>query len=188
MSDISGSAIESGEKKVEEVMNEEQSNETLDETNGTGEDKNSVVRNPDDVFVGVIMESLTMNSGLYKKSVDYLKEHIHDIIDMTDVNPMVDLLPRLMEHVEKLASSGLDGPQKRKLVLRLMNWILDNAEELGLDTLHERADDMRTFINDVAPSMIDLIVAATRGKLNINMIAEASSRCLPLCCGIISRS
>lgn len=142
-----------------------------------------VVNDVNDVVVGVIVDSMKKNGGLYKLGIEFLKDNAKELIDENDKNPLLDLLPRLMEWVEKIGMGGkVDGPQKKKLVLRLMNWIVDNSEELGLAKVSEHSEKLKDFMSEVAPSLIDLVIAASRGKLNINAVVETAAGCMSLCC------
>ena len=63
-----------------------------------------------------------------------------------------------------------------------MNWIVDNSEELGLAKVAEHSEKLKDFMSEVAPSLIDLVIAASRGKLNINAVVETAAGCMSLCC------
>jgi hypothetical protein len=75
--------------------------------------------------------------------------------------------------------SGLSGPQKKTLVLE----VLEKAVVAALPV--EKQDDVRAFIQQTLPTVLDVAVEAARGKLDLRKPSAASvvavaSGCAPL--------
>lgn len=61
-------------------------------------------------------------------------------------------------------------------------WIVENSNDLGLEKVHEHAEKLTDFLTQIAPGLIDLLIAATRGKLSLNKAVETAQGCFSFCC------
>lgn len=58
----------------------------------------------------IVIGSMGDKLGFFKNGVNFIKDNIKDLIDEHDENPLMDLLPRIMEWVEDMGKNGIDGP------------------------------------------------------------------------------
>ena len=82
--------------------------------------------------------------------------------------------------IEELEDTPLEGTEKKEIGLQLMReLIIDLTEGTDEEQLLKLLDD------GTISNLIDLIIDATKGKINVNMIAGTSisciAKCVPIC-------
>ena len=97
--------------------------------------------------------------------------------------PIVPIAVELIEWAENnLLTGKLTGQEKKRIVIHLLLWTIDNEHIVLNGALGDKKETMRDFVEKVMPSMIDTIVAATKGKIMINQFSKVSKSCFSLCC------
>jgi hypothetical protein len=116
--------------------------------------------------------------------VDSSYEEVKRHITIKDVKPsnIMIMLTRAMSVVDRV--KGLSGPEKKEVVVHLVRRLLDeipgDSEEKGL---------LRAAVELILPPLIDTLVAASRGKLDLNSdgavtageVARVSAGCWKMC-------
>lgn len=70
------------------------------------------------------------------------------------------VVPMVMEIVEKV--QGMSGPEKRASALKIINFVLDETDLPGPDAI------LDPILKKAAPYVIDLLIAATKGEIDVN--------------------
>lgn len=93
-----------------------------------------------------------------------------------DLNSIMELVPRLMKHVQSYKS--LTGPQKKKLVIKMINHIIDIT-----DTPYVDDATWDPIMKQLVPKLIDTLVEVNNGKLVLKKRKCTLLRLfLPSCC------
>ena len=94
---------------------------------------------------------------------------------MSDSRPkkLVAALALAMEEVEQIA--GSTGPDKKAYTVQAMRSI----------AVHTLSFDEALLVGDLAPHIVDLIVAASKGLLHVNEKGEPSPRCFSKSCALL---
>ena len=93
-----------------------------------------------------------------------------------DLNSVMELVPRLMKHVQTYGK--LTGPQKKKLVIKMINHIIDIT-----DTPYVDDATWDPIMKQLVPKLIDTLVEVNNGKLVLKKRKCALLRIfLPSCC------
>jgi hypothetical protein len=115
------------------------------------------------------------NNGLFHILLASLKEKL------SVVNIRTSTLHLIIKYVmEEIEDTHIKGSEQKEFALRLIKeLVIDLTDDEDEKVLLQLIDD-GTIAN-----MIDLIVDATRGKLNVNSLAKVGSglfnRCIPYC-------
>ena len=132
-------------------------------------------REPEIIEIEKINTSLPKTNinkkGLYDTSLEIIKEKISVI----EIRPSTLhlIIKCVMEEIE---DTPLKGVEQKEMALKLIReLVMDFTEGNDEDVLLKLLDD------GTIGNMIDLIVDATRGHLNINAIAKVSSGCINSC-------
>ena len=93
-----------------------------------------------------------------------------------DINNVVYFVTKTMEIVENLNIEDMVGEQKKQLVIAIIEKII---QESGLDD--EKKILLQTTIKLLLPGIIDCVVAASSGLIDINQLKEngCSVSCIP---------
>ena len=110
-------------------------------------------------------------SSLYENSLIILKEKISNISVRTTTLHLI--IKYVMEYVEY---TTLKGSEQKELALKLIRALIIDLTENDDETVLLQLLDNGTIGN-----MIDLIVDATHGKLDINILTNVGSGCLDSC-------
>jgi hypothetical protein len=111
------------------------------------------------------------NVNIFKTSLGILKEKV-SLIDIR--GSTIHLIIKYV--IEELDGSPLKGAEKKEMGLKLI-------KELVID-LAEGEDEkiLLNMINDgTVGNLIDLIIDATKGKINVNAIATVGISCMTSC-------
>lgn len=93
-----------------------------------------------------------------------------------DLNSVMELVPRLMKHVQTYGK--LTGPQKKKLVIKMINHIIDIT-----DTPYVDDATWDPIMKQLVPKLIDTLVEVNNGKLVLKKRKCMWLRIfLPSCC------
>jgi hypothetical protein len=136
-----------------------------------------------DIKVEIPRDSIRIHPDLLLQGVEYVKQVILPLVvgDSKDFTtfPYVEVATELMVWVEKTQKT-LHGFDKRRVVLRIMETLLEKQEEIlgGAFAGHEA--EVSTIIHNVIPIAMDFIVNATKGKLELNHLKQASKVCIPI--------
>ena len=115
------------------------------------------------------------NTNFFKKSLNVIKEKI-SVVDIRAST--IHLIIKYV--IEELDNSELKGAEKKEIALKLIREIIKDLTD------GEDEKKLITMLDDgTISNLIDLIIDATKGKLNVNIIAETSisciAKCLPIC-------
>ena len=112
-----------------------------------------------------------LKSTMYDKTLSTLKDKISAISIRSSTLHL--LIKYVMETIEE---TPLKGAEQKEMALKLIREIvIDFTENEDEQVLLQLLD------NGTISNMIDLIVDATKGKLNINTIINVSSGCINSC-------
>jgi hypothetical protein len=120
-------------------------------------------------------KNIVDNNGLFHVLLSSLKEKI------SLVNIRTSTLHLLIKYVmEEIEDTHIKGAEQKTFALRLINELIIDLTE------HEDEKVLLQLLEDgTISNMIDLIVDATKGKLNVNSLAKVGSglfnRCIPYC-------
>ena len=89
------------------------------------------------------------------------------------------LLRFIMEAVEE---TPVKGPEQKDYAIRLLRGLIETQA-----VEPERSALLDAIDSGAVAGTIDLIVAATRGELNINQVAEVATSCVPCCISLFSK-
>ncbi len=93
-----------------------------------------------------------------------------------DLNSVMELVPKLMKHVQTYGK--LTGPQKKKLVIKMINHIIDIT-----DTPYVDDATWDPIMKQLVPKLIDTLVEVNNGKLVLKKRKCMWLRIfLPSCC------
>jgi hypothetical protein len=121
-----------------------------------------------------------------------LVRHIMDDVKnkKLNINSVMTLVVKAMELVEKVP--GLDGRGKKECVIAALNELAK-----GADGIAGTEDDLIPgyvmeglkfmLLNQVVENIIDVVVAATKGVVNVNAAAAVVTTAAPICCGIFAK-
>ena len=102
---------------------------------------------------------------------DQVKRMFHHKVNSGNVRV---LLTKTMSIVERF--SGATGPEKKDVVLAVVENLI---EELPIDESVQ--DAIKTSVHLLAPSIIDSVVSAAKGQLNIGGPGAPNGSCLESC-------
>ena len=91
-------------------------------------------------------------------------------------NKLITVLVGAMEDAEQI--SGASGPDKKR-------YALEAVRRLAASTL---SLDESILVGDLTPALVDLIVAASRGLIDVNVVnekGEPSPRCFSKSCTLM---
>lgn len=134
------------------------------------------------------------DANSFMKSVSSQYDMLHNIIDVSRTQIMNDIKQRLLDECKQLT---IDKPLLIKLLVRGMeiidtfdikgddkkNTIIDVLilllETNGIDIPNK--DLLITFLKEDASNFIDIIIDASKGKINVNKIERGIINCLFKC-------
>ena len=114
-----------------------------------------------------------MSDPVYESSLSKLKEKIGDLV--INAETIVQVLKFAMEVVEV---TELKGKAQKDLAIKLVRIVVveapisDEKEKLLLDMID----------NNILSNTVDLVIAATQGKLDINKVVEVGKVCCKTGC------
>ena len=117
--------------------------------------------------------------------IAYIRELAEKLIDETktsDKAPIIILAIKLAEWSENRLRA-FTGSEKKKMVLNLLLWAIENQEDVFFNILGENEDELYRLVRDVIPSVLDVVCAASKGKLQLNHVIKTTNNCLAWCFG-----
>jgi hypothetical protein len=134
------------------------------------------------------------DANSFMKSVSSQYDMLHNIIDVSRTKIMNDIKQRLLDECKQLT---IDKPRLIKLLVRGME-IIDTFDIKGDDkkkTIIEvlillletngidipNKDSLIIFLKEDASNFIDIIIDASKGKINVNKIEHGIINCLFKC-------
>jgi len=127
----------------------------------------------------------TKISSVLESAHAFIRNVAPDIVDNLVVGetPIIPLAIELIEWAESNILAGkLTGQQKKRIVIKVLLWLIDNQEDIiGRDLGFEK-EQMKDIVQNVLPSMIDAIIGATKGKILVNKFAQSAKSCISICC------
>jgi hypothetical protein len=121
-----------------------------------------------------------LSSQIVRQIMDDIKEKKFNIISV------MSLISKIMEIVEKIPN--LSGKYKKECVISVLNEIAK-----GIDGIEGTEDDLipgyimkglKFMLNNkIAENVIDTVVSASKGLLNVNTISDGTT---PICFGIFA--
>jgi hypothetical protein len=117
--------------------------------------------------------------------IAYVRELAENIIHDThlaDKAPIITLAISLAEWAE-VRLRAFTGTEKKEMVLNLLLWAIENQEDVLNNVLGENEDELYRLVRDVVPSVLDVVCAAAKGKLDLNKMVNATNSCLGWCFG-----
>jgi hypothetical protein len=128
-------------------------------------------------------KSIRIHPDLLTRGIEYVKNTIIPLVvgGSKDIKnfPYVEVATELMSWIEK-TQGFLHGFDKKRIVLRIMETIVEKQEELLGGSLAGHEEEASTIIRNVIPATMDFIVAASKGKLELNHAKKAVKHCLPV--------
>lgn len=94
------------------------------------------------------------------------QELINSEIDVDHISLLVE---KAVEHVEK---SDLSGPEKKAAVINSLGKVIDGAD---IDT--ETRKYLHLAVQTIVPQMVDVLVKASKGDIDINSHAQVAAKC-----------
>ena len=111
------------------------------------------------------------DTNFLKKSLDVIKEKI-SVVDVRAST--IHLIIKYA--IEELDNSELKGTEKKEVALKLIREIVKDLTE------GEDEKKLLGMLDDgTISNLIDLIIDATKGKINVNAITKVSVSCMSQC-------
>mgnify|MGYP001400579054 FL=1 len=129
------------------------------------------LRNVNEVIVEINGNSDIINRTLYNNCLNTIK-HKLSILDI-HLNNIHLLIKYVMETIEETELKGID---QKKLALAI---IQDIISEIKNEDEKKRLEEL--LHNNTISNIIELIVDATKGKINVNNISLIAGNCIEKC-------
>jgi len=124
-------------------------------------------------------------SSVMADGIAFIRELAEKLVEETkiaDKAPIIILAIRLAEWAESRLRA-FTGTEKKKMVLNLLLWAVENQEDVLFNILGDNEDELYRLVRDVIPSVLDLVCAASKGELKLNHVIKATNGCLGWCFG-----
>lgn len=117
-------------------------------------------------------------SSVIAEGIAFLRENAERITQriLNGESPMIVSAIELAQWAER-TMKGFSGLERKDVVIRLLNWLIENQEDVLQNALGENADDLKHIVADVVPSVLDMVCAAAKGKLDLNTAKEVAKKC-----------
>jgi len=109
--------------------------------------------------------------AIYNSTLDKVKEKVSTISIRPSTLHLI--IKYVMEEVEETSAKGAEQKEMALKLIRAL--VVDLTEGADEEVLIKLIDD------NTVSNLIDLIVDATKGKLNINAVTKVSSNCINSC-------
>ena len=129
------------------------------------------LRNVNEVIVEINGNSDIINRTLYNNCLNRIKNKL-SILD-THLNNIHLLIKYVMETIEETELKGID---QKKLALAI---IQDIISEIKNEDEKKRLEEL--LHNNTISNIIELIIDATKGKINVNNISLIAGNCIEKC-------
>jgi len=117
-------------------------------------------------------------SSVIAEGIAFLRENAERITQriLNGESPMIVSAIELAQWAER-TMKGFSGLERKDVVMRLLNWLIDNQEDVLQNALGEDVEDLKHIVADVVPSVLDMVCAAAKGKLDLNTAKEVAKKC-----------
>ena len=129
------------------------------------------LRNVNEVIVEINGNSDIINKTLYNNCLNTIKNKLSKLD--THLNNIHLLIKYVMETIEETELKGID---QKKLALAI---IQDIISEIKNEDEKKRLEEL--LHNNTISNIIELIVDATKGKINVNNISLIAGNCIEKC-------
>jgi hypothetical protein len=164
------------ENKVDEVVNNavEVVNNAVEVENGNNAEEiaGKVVSG---VVNNLVKEDKTKVSFVVDVESKAIVESMAEALDNFTVDKLMEVLPRLIAHVQNY--KNLTGPEKRSLVIRMLNHIIDITDCPGDDEIWD------PIMKRLVPSIIDSLIKVENKQLRL----RKKQKCFGKLLGCMSR-
>ena len=175
---VVNTAVESVVDNVVEKVNvSEEVKETVIDTVTETVDSLKNGDNAEEIVGNVVETIVEKVAPLPKQKVSFvvdveskaIVESIADTLDNFSVDKLMDVLPRLIAHVQNY--KNLTGPEKRNLVIRMLNHIIDITDCPGDDDIWD------PIVKRLVPSLIDTLIKVENKQLKMRKKPKFSLFC-----------
>ena len=130
-------------------------------------------------------KSTARTTTIMSEGINFLRTVASEILDKIVVGdtPIVVVALELVQWAEKNMRQ-FSGQEKKRIVLKLLNWLIDNQEDVLNSALGENPSELHLLVDTVVPSILDAVCSAAKGKFEINLPKKAVKGCLGLLCGL----
>jgi hypothetical protein len=130
-------------------------------------------------------KSTARTTTIMSEGINFLRTVASEILDKIVVGdtPLVVVALELVQWAEKNMRQ-FSGQEKKRIVLKLLNWLIDNQEDVLNSALGENTSELHLLVDTVVPSILDAVCSAAKGKFEINLPKKAVKGCLGLLCGL----
>jgi hypothetical protein len=130
-------------------------------------------------------KSTARTTTIMSEGINFLRTVASDILDKIVVGdtPLVVVALELIQWAEKNMRQ-FSGQEKKRIVLKLLNWLIDNQEDVLNNALGDNTAELHLLVDTVVPSILDAVCSAAKGKFEINLPKKAAKGCLGLLCGL----
>lgn len=119
----------------------------------------AVETSPVEAPVAVASPSLTEREDKFNADIEAktIVETLAESMETFNVEKLMEVLPQLMKHVQ--VYKNLNGEQKKKLVIKMINHLVDITDSPGDDEIWD------PILKRMVPSIIDTLVKVDKKKL-----------------------
>jgi Tfp pilus assembly protein FimV len=130
-------------------------------------------------------KSTARTTTIMSEGINFLRTVASEILDKIVVGdtPIIVVAMELIQWAEKNMRQ-FSGQEKKRIVLKLLNWLIDNQEDVLNNALGDNAHDLHLLVDTVVPSILDAVCSAAKGKYDINIPKKAAKGCLTFLCGL----
>ena len=127
----------------------------------------------------------TKISTVMENGIAFIRNIAPDIVDNLVVGetPIVPIAIEMVEWAESNVLAGkLTGQEKKRVVINILLWLVDHQEDVFGKSLDYDKDQLKEIVQHVLPSVIDMVISASKGKILVNKFAKTSKTCIGICC------
>jgi len=127
----------------------------------------------------------TKISTVMENGIAFIRNIAPDIVDNLVVGdtPIVPIAIEMVEWAESNVLAGkLTGQEKKRVVINILLWLVEHQEDVFGKSLDYDKDQLKEIVQHVLPSVIDMVIAATKGKILVNKFAKTAKTCIGICC------
>lgn len=130
-------------------------------------------------------KSTARTTTIMSEGINFLRTVASEILDKIVVGdtPLVVVALELVQWAEKNMRQ-FSGQEKKRIVLKLLNWLIDNQEDVLNNALGDNVAELHLLVDTVVPSILDAVCSAAKGKFEINLPKKAVKGCLGILCGL----
>lgn len=94
--------------------------------------------------------------------------------------PIIAIATEVIQWTEA-SMRDFTGQEKRRLVIKLLNWLIDNQKDVLNNALEGYEEEAHSVVKNILPSVIDALCAASKGKLALNQVKQVAKSCIGWC-------